>query len=57
MELAYQAQLLGKAGSRRVIRDRPGAIVEDVEAIKPAEAKRQPQPGDDELRALRPQLS
>ncbi len=37
MELAYQAQLLGKAGSRRVIRDRPGAIVEDVEAIKPAE--------------------
>jgi hypothetical protein len=28
-----------------------------LEAIKPAEAKRQPQSGDDELRALRPQLS
>ncbi len=28
-----------------------------LEAIKPAEAKRQPQAGDDELRALRPQLS
>jgi hypothetical protein len=28
-----------------------------VEAIKPAESKRQPQPGDEELRGLRPQLS
>ena len=28
-----------------------------VESIKPAEAKRQPQPGDDSLRELRPQLS
>ena len=28
-----------------------------IEAIKPAEAKRQPQSGDDELRTLRPQLS
>ena len=28
-----------------------------IEAIKPAEAKRQAQAGDDELRTLRPQLS
>jgi cell division protein FtsI (penicillin-binding protein 3) len=37
IELAYQARLTGKPGSRRVIRDRLGRIVEDVEAIKAAQ--------------------
>ena len=41
MELAYQSQLAGKPGSRRVIRDRLGRIVEDVESI------RAPQQGKD----------
>ena len=34
IELAYQNWLAGKAGSRRVIKDRLGHIVEDVEGIK-----------------------
>jgi cell division protein FtsI (penicillin-binding protein 3) len=34
IELAYEAQLAGKPGSRRVIKDRRGQIVEDVESIK-----------------------
>ncbi|MFI4923459.1 MAG: penicillin-binding protein 2, partial [Burkholderiales bacterium] len=34
LELAYQDWLAGKPGSRRVIKDRPGNIVEDVESIK-----------------------
>jgi cell division protein FtsI (penicillin-binding protein 3) len=34
LELAYQDVLVGKAGSRRVIRDRLGRIVEDVESIR-----------------------
>jgi len=34
IELAHQATLGGKAGSRRVIRDRLGRIVEDVESIR-----------------------
>jgi len=34
IELAHQATLGGKAGSRRVIRDRLGHIVEDVESIR-----------------------
>jgi cell division protein FtsI (penicillin-binding protein 3) len=33
-ELAYQSWLSGKAGSRRVIKDRQGHIVEDLEAVK-----------------------
>jgi cell division protein FtsI (penicillin-binding protein 3) len=33
-ELAFQKQLLGKAGSRSVIRDRRGQIVEDVGSLK-----------------------
>jgi cell division protein FtsI (penicillin-binding protein 3) len=36
IELAFQAQLAGKPGSRRVIRDRMGQIVEDLESIKAA---------------------
>jgi len=34
VELAYQASLGGKPGSRRVIKDRLGRIVEDVESIR-----------------------
>lgn len=41
MELAMQAQLGGKAGSQRVIKDRRGHIVEDVASI------RVPKPGKD----------
>ena len=39
LELAFEKDLTGKAGSRRVIKDRRGHIVEDVESI------RQPQDG------------
>ncbi len=41
MELAHQDTLGGKPGSRRVIKDRLGEIVEDVESIRAA------QPGTD----------
>ncbi|MFT4173558.1 MAG: penicillin-binding protein 2 [Rhodocyclaceae bacterium] len=41
VELAFNNDLAGKAGSRRVIKDRRGAIVEDVESIK------RPQDGGD----------
>ncbi len=34
IELSHQSALMGKAGSRRVIKDRLGHIVEDVESIK-----------------------
>ncbi len=34
MELAHQRDLAGRAGSRRVIRDRLGRIIEDVAAIQ-----------------------
>ncbi len=34
IELTYQKWLAGQAGSRRVIKDRPGHIIEDVESIK-----------------------
>lgn len=37
VELAFQGQLAGKAGSRRVIKDRMGQIVDDMESIKGAE--------------------
>ncbi len=37
MELAFQDRLAGKAGSRRVIRDRLGQVVEDLESVKPAQ--------------------
>ena len=46
VELALNASLSGKAGSRRVIKDRRGEIVEDVESIKP------PQDGRDITLAL-----
>ncbi|HTJ96981.1 MAG TPA: penicillin-binding protein 2 [Rhodocyclaceae bacterium] len=40
IELAYNQQLSGQSGSRRVIKDRRGNIVEDVENIKtPIEGK------------------
>jgi cell division protein FtsI (penicillin-binding protein 3) len=41
LELAYQDLLAGKPGSRRVIKDRLGHIIEDVESI------RTPKPGAD----------
>jgi cell division protein FtsI (penicillin-binding protein 3) len=41
IELAFENQLAGKPGSRRVIKDRRGQIVEDVESI------RAPQDGKD----------
>jgi len=34
IELAYQDWLTGKAGSRRVIKDRLGHVIEDVESIR-----------------------
>ena len=34
IELAWQDELAGKPGSRRVIKDRKGRIVEDVESIR-----------------------
>ncbi len=34
VELAYQAQLGGLSGARRVIKDRAGRIIEDVESIR-----------------------
>ncbi len=37
VELAFQPQLAGKPGSRRVIKDRLGSIVEDVESIRAAQ--------------------
>ena len=46
IELAFEGQLAGKPGSRRVIKDRRGRIVEDVESIKP------PQDGKDITLAL-----
>jgi cell division protein FtsI (penicillin-binding protein 3) len=35
IELAFNSQLTGKPGSRRVIKDRRGNVVEDVESIHP----------------------
>lgn len=46
IELALNTQLAGKSGSRRVIKDRRGQIVEDVESI------RVPQEGKDVVLAL-----
>ncbi|HMW57116.1 MAG TPA: penicillin-binding protein 2 [Accumulibacter sp.] len=46
VELAYHSQLLGQPGSRSVIKDRRGQIVEDVGSIKP------PQDGKDIRLAL-----
>ena len=46
VELAFQSQLLGRPGSRSVIKDRRGQIVEDVGSIKP------PQDGKDIRLAL-----
>ncbi|MCK9379980.1 MAG: penicillin-binding protein 2 [Sulfuritalea sp.] len=46
IELAFNGQLSGKAGSRRVIKDRRGNVVEDVESIHP------PQEGKDIVLAL-----
>ncbi|GAA5177939.1 penicillin-binding protein 2 [Niveibacterium umoris] len=46
IELAFQKDLLGHAGSRRVIKDRRGHIVEDVESIK------KPREGSDVTLAL-----
>ncbi len=37
MELAYQSRLAGTAGSRRVIKDRRGSMVEDIGAIHAAQ--------------------
>ncbi len=46
VELAFQPSLLGRSGSRSVIRDRRGNIIEDVGALKP------PQDGKDVRLAL-----
>ena len=40
VELAFQEQLAGKAGSRRVIKDRMGQIIEDLQSIKSAQEGR-----------------
>lgn len=41
IELAYQSWLTGEAGAQRVVKDRPGNVVEVLERIKP------PKPGRD----------
>jgi cell division protein FtsI (penicillin-binding protein 3) len=46
VELAFDRRLTGKPGARRVIRDRRGEIVEDVEAIRP------PHDGQDTVLAM-----
>ena len=46
VELAYQSVLAGKSGSRRVIKDRRGDVVEDVDSIRP------PRDGKDVVLAL-----
>jgi cell division protein FtsI (penicillin-binding protein 3) len=46
VELAFQPSLLGRPGSRTVIRDRRGNIIEDIGALKP------PQDGKDVRLAL-----
>lgn len=46
VELAFESTLAGKPGSRRVIKDRRGHIVEDVESIK------QPRDGRDVVLAI-----
>lgn len=46
VELAFNEQLAGKPGSRRVIKDRRGNVVEDVESVRP------PQDGKDIRLAL-----
>jgi cell division protein FtsI (penicillin-binding protein 3) len=46
VELAFEQTLAGKHGSRRVIKDRRGHIVEDVDSVKP------PQDGRDVFLAL-----
>lgn len=38
MELAFDERLRGVAGARRVLRDRLGRVVEEVESIRPAKA-------------------
>lgn len=50
LELAYQNTLAGKPGSRRVIKDRLGRIVEDVESI------RTPRPGQDLVLSIDSQI-
>jgi cell division protein FtsI (penicillin-binding protein 3) len=40
IELAFQGELAGRPGSRRVIKDRMGRIVEDVESIRAAQEGR-----------------
>lgn len=46
IELAFNGSLAGKPGSRRVIKDRRGNVVEDVESIRP------PQEGKDIVLSL-----
>ena len=46
VELAFDRLLTGKAGARRVIRDRRGHVVEDVDAIRP------PQDGQETVLAM-----
>jgi cell division protein FtsI (penicillin-binding protein 3) len=46
IELAFNSQLSGRAGNRRVIKDRRGNIVEDVQNVHP------PQDGQDIILAL-----
>lgn len=40
VELAYQQNLAGKPGSRRVIKDRMGQIIEDMQSVKAAQEGR-----------------
>lgn len=46
MELAWQEVLAGKPGSRRIIKDRAGNVVDDIESI------RTPKPGGDVVLSL-----
>jgi cell division protein FtsI (penicillin-binding protein 3) len=41
IELAFEASLAGKPGSRRVVKDRRGNVVEDVQSIRPPQDGRE----------------
>ncbi len=41
IELAFEAALAGKPGSRRVVKDRRGNVVEDVQSIRPPQDGRE----------------
>jgi cell division protein FtsI (penicillin-binding protein 3) len=58
IELAFESQLAGKPGSRRVVKDRRGNVVEDVQSIRlPQDGARLPCPSTtrSSISPMRPQ--